>query len=100
MNFAVPTDSKGKMFKGETINKCLDLARELKKLWNMMLTVISVVAGALGTVPKSLEKRLEELKIRRRMEIIQHYNNRQRPTELAWKTNNNNNDNNNQSKNR
>ena len=31
----------------------LDLARELRKLWNMRLTVISIVIGKLDTVPKT-----------------------------------------------
>ena len=34
----------------------MDLARELRKLRKMRLLVIPVVIGALGTVPKSLEK--------------------------------------------
>ena len=32
----------------EKINKYLDLAREWKRLWNMRLTVISIVDSALG----------------------------------------------------
>ena len=28
----------------------IDLARELKKLWNMRVTVIAIVIGAFGTV--------------------------------------------------
>ena len=34
----------------------------------MKVTVIPIVVGALGTVPKTLKKRLEELEIRRRIE--------------------------------
>ena len=30
----------------------LDLARELKKLWNMKMTVVPIVIGALGKIPK------------------------------------------------
>ena len=37
----------------------------------MRVTVISVVIGALGTVPKGLESGLEELKIGERIETIQ-----------------------------
>ena len=38
--------------------KYSDLVRELKKkMWNMRLTVIPVVVGALGTVSKGMEKR-------------------------------------------
>ena len=37
----------------------------------MKVTVISVVIGALETIPKCLTRRLEELEIRGRTEIIQ-----------------------------
>ena len=47
----------------EKIVKDLDLARELRKLWNMRVTVMPIVAGAFGTVPKSLERVLGELEI-------------------------------------
>ena len=55
----------------EKENKYLDLARELKKLWNMKVTVISIVTGAPGTVTKGLVKILEDLEIRGRVETIQ-----------------------------
>ena len=42
-----------------------------KKPKNMKVTMIPIVVGVLGTVPKSLERRLEELKIKRRIETIQ-----------------------------
>ena len=45
--------------------------RELKKLWNMRVTVIPIVVGALGTIPKSMEKRPEEQEIREIIETIQ-----------------------------
>ena len=48
----------------------LDLARELKKLWNMV-TIISLVIGAFGTVTKELLKDLEELEVDGRVETIQ-----------------------------
>ena len=50
----------------EKIDKYLDLARELKKLWNMKVKVIPIVVGALGTVPKRLEKGLENLESQRK----------------------------------
>ena len=53
------------------MDKYLDLARELKKLWNMRVKVIPIVVCALGTVPIKLEKRLEDLEIRGRIETIQ-----------------------------
>ena len=39
-------------------NKYLDLARELKKLWNMKVTIVLIVIGAFGTITKGLLKRL------------------------------------------
>ena len=51
--------------------KYLDLARELKKMWNIRVIVILIVFDVLGTVCKDLEKRLGELEIRGRIEIIQ-----------------------------
>ena len=32
-----------------------DLKRELKKIWDMLVKVIPVVVGALGTTPKKLK---------------------------------------------
>ena len=58
--------------------KWKDLAREMKrscqrdeKLWNMKVTMILIVVGALETVSKGLEKILKELEIRRRIDTIQ-----------------------------
>ena len=36
----------------EKKDKYLDLARELKKLWNMKLTIIQIGIGTFGTVTK------------------------------------------------
>ena len=49
----------------------LDLARELKKLWNMKATVVTIIIGALGTVTKGLIKGLEDLQITGQVEMIQ-----------------------------
>ena len=63
MNFAVPADQKVKL-KEKKKDKYLDLAKELKKLWNMKAMVIPVVIGAFGTVTKGLVQRREDLEIR------------------------------------
>ena len=49
----------------------LDLARRLKKLWNMKVTIILIVIGAFGTVTKGLQKGLEDLEVGGRVETIQ-----------------------------
>ena len=61
MDFAVPADHGVKMKENKKRDKYLDLTGELKKLWNMRIMVISVVIAALGTFPKGLLRRLEEL---------------------------------------
>ena len=51
MDFAIPADLRENILKKQK-DKYLDLARELKKLWNMKVTVIPIVVIALGIVPK------------------------------------------------
>ena len=52
VNFAVPANHRIKLQVSENRHKYLDLARELKKLWNMMVTIIPIVIGVFGTVTK------------------------------------------------
>ena len=63
MDFTVPVDSKVKIIESKKSKKFLDLARKIKKLKNMGLTVMLFVVGTFETVPKSL-KRGKELEIR------------------------------------
>ena len=65
MHLAVPADHKVKLKENEKRDKNLDLARELKKLWNMKVKVILIIIGELGTIPKGLVKGLKELEIRK-----------------------------------
>ena len=43
VDIAVPADQRIKLKECEKKDKYLDLARELKKLWNMQVTIISIV---------------------------------------------------------
>ncbi len=52
-------------------DKYLNLARELKKLWNMKVSIVPIVTGACGTVTEGLLKGLEDLEVGGRMETIQ-----------------------------
>ncbi len=56
---AVPADYKMEMKESEKINKYLDLARELRKLWNVRVTLIPLVICVFGTVPKILKRELD-----------------------------------------
>ena len=66
-DFAVAADHREQRERSERLEKFLDLAKESKKLWNMKVMVILIVAGTLGM----LKKRLEELEIRGRIKTIQ-----------------------------
>ena len=61
VDFAVPAVHRMKMKECEKKYKYLDLARELKKLWNMLVTIIPIVIGVFGTVTKGLLKGLVDL---------------------------------------
>ena len=70
MDFAAPVDHRVKLKESEKNDKYLDLGRELKKLWNMKVTVIRIVIGVLGIVTEGLLKGQEDLEIRGRVETI------------------------------
>ena len=71
VDFAVPADHRGILKESEKKDKYLDFARELKKLWNMKVTIFPFVIGALGIVTKTLIQAHEDLEIRGRVETIQ-----------------------------
>ena len=64
-------DHRVKIKKSENRDKYLDFSGRLRKLWNMKMTMIPIVVGVLKTAPKSLERGLEELEIRGKIETIQ-----------------------------
>ena len=70
MDSAVTANNRVKT-KEKKKNKYLDLGWELKKLWNMKVTVIPIITSALGMIPKCLIKKQEELKIGIRAKTIQ-----------------------------
>ena len=55
----------------EKKDKYLNLARELKKLWDMKMSIVPIVIGAFGTVTEGLLKDLEDLDVGGRVETIQ-----------------------------
>ena len=69
-DFAILADHRVKRKENEKINEYSDLRKLLLKLWSLV-TVIPIVVDELGTVPKGLEDKLEELEIRGRIENIQ-----------------------------
>ena len=50
MDLAVPADHRISLKECEKKDKYLDLARKLKKLWNMKVMIVPIVIGAFGTI--------------------------------------------------
>ena len=64
-------DHKINLKESKKKDKYLDLARELKKLLNMNVTIVPIVIGAVGTITKGLLKGKEDLEVGGRVETIQ-----------------------------
>ena len=74
-NFAVLADRRIKLKECEKKDKYLDLARELKKLWNMKVSIVPSVIGAFSTETEILLKarRIWKLADEWRPSKLQHY---------------------------
>ena len=70
-DFAIPVDHRVKLKENKKRGKYLNLAREMKKLWNMEVTVIPIVIRALVNVTIELVHGLWDLEIRGQVETIQ-----------------------------
>ena len=66
MDFTVPVGYRVQIKEKENKND-LDLAWELKKLWNMKVKVMQIIVGEFGTLPNNLEKGREKTEIRGRI---------------------------------
>ena len=71
VDFSIPAVHRIKLKQGEIKDKYLGLARELKKLWNLKVTIVPIVIGALGTITEGLLKGLEDLEVGGRVKTIQ-----------------------------
>ena len=71
VNFAGSADNRIKLKECGKKDKYLDLAREVKKLSNMKVTIVSIVIGTFGTVTEGLLKRLEDLEVSGQVKTIQ-----------------------------
>ena len=72
VDFAFLADYRIKLIECENKNKYLDFVKELKKLWNIQVTIIPIVVGAFVTVTKLLLKVLEDLETGGWVETIQN----------------------------
>ena len=71
VDFAIPGDHRVEMKEKEKREKYQDLAKELQVLWSKKVSVIPIVIGALGTVPKFLRHRLHQIGIQTKIDTMQ-----------------------------
>ena len=58
----MPVEHSLKIKESEKRDKYLDLAKELRKLWDIKVTEVPIVIGALGMISKGLERGLDNRK--------------------------------------
>ena len=63
IDFAVPGYSRIQEKEKDKIGKYQDLGRELQKIWNVKVKIISLVVGSLGALPKEFGNRLKQIGI-------------------------------------
>ena len=73
-DFAVQADKRMKIKRKGKEDKYLDHARDLGKLWNMKVMVISIVVTELGTFPEGFERGQVKLEFGGGIETIEIYN--------------------------
>ena len=71
VDFAILADHRIKLKECEKKDKYLNLARELKKLWNMKVTIVPIMIGAFGTITKGSLKGLADFEVGGQVETIQ-----------------------------
>ena len=71
VDFPVSADHRIKLEESEKKNKYMDLAGQLKKNWNIKVTIIPVVIVAFDTVTNVSLKELEDLEAGGRVETVQ-----------------------------
>ena len=63
VDVAIPVDHRIDQKEIEKITKYADLKLEISRMWNCELTVVPIIIGALGSIPKNLPNHLKKLEI-------------------------------------
>ena len=62
-DFAVPGDSRTAEKEKDKVVKYQELGRELQKIWNVKVKIITLVVGSLDSIPKWFGDRLKQIGI-------------------------------------
>ena len=71
IDFTVPGDSRTEEKEKDEVEKYQDLGRELQKIWNVKVKIISLVVGSLVAIPKQFGYRLKQIGITVRTAQVQ-----------------------------
>ena len=71
IDVAIPEDSGAKEKEAEKVEKYQNLARELRRMWEVKTKVVPIVLGALGTVPLRLKGNLKGIGVDTSITLIQ-----------------------------
>ena len=61
IDVAIPGDSRLEQKENEKVTSYHDLTVELQSLWKKKATIVPIVVGALGAIPKDLKGNLEKI---------------------------------------
>ena len=67
----IPEDSGVKEKEAEKVEKYQNLARELRRMWDVKTKVVLTVLGFLGTVPLRLKGNLKDIGVETSITLIQ-----------------------------
>ena len=71
IDVAIPEDSGAKEKEAKKVEKYQNLARELRRMWEVKTKVVPIVLGALGTVPLRLKGNLKGIGVDTSITLIQ-----------------------------
>ena len=71
IDVAIPEDSGVKEKEAEKVEKYQNLARELRRMWEVRTKVVAIVFGALGTVPLRLKGNLKDIGVDTSINLMQ-----------------------------
>ena len=72
IDVACPGDHNLVAKRNEKLNRYSDLRIEIARLWNKKNTVVPIIIGALGSIPKDIHFHLKQLGIEYNLDILQH----------------------------
>ena len=71
IDVVIPEDGRVRAKEDEKVEKYQDLAREIRKIWGVRTKVITIVVGALGTIPLRYKENQRAIGVDTSIELIQ-----------------------------